>query len=248
MYNDIENKIANIILKKEYISVADLAKTLNISQSTVRRNLDKLQNKKIVERTHGGVRTISQDNLGTTFVFRKHINAAQKKVNALKALKLIKNGDVIFLDGSTSAFFLVEYLNEFSDITVVTNGIEALAALSNCGVNAISTGGTVLKANNATLVGDFALNTIEKIHADIVFFSCAAISKNGTLSDYYAEEIAIRRKMIQNSTTSVLLCDSEKLNKTKPFFVANLCDIDYLVIDSDPKNLTDLKPKKEIIN
>ena len=146
MNTNIENEVCKIVFKRKYMSIVELSEVLNVSQSTIRRVLNRLQSKKLVERSHGGVRAVLTDNVAPNFVLRKHTNATQKKMIALKALKLIKEGDVIFLDGSTSTYFMAEYLNEFDNATVITNGIDTLVALAGCGVNAISTGGCVSRA------------------------------------------------------------------------------------------------------
>ena len=134
MNTNIENEVSKIVFKRKYMSIVELSEVLNVSQSTIRRVLNRLQSKKLVERSHGGVRAVLTDNVAPNFVLRKHTNATQKKMIALKALKLIKEGDVIFLDGSTSTYFMAEYLNEFDNATVITNGIDTLVALAGCGL------------------------------------------------------------------------------------------------------------------
>lgn len=247
MNTNIENEVSKIVFKRKYMSIVELSEVLNVSQSTIRRVLNRLQSKKLVERSHGGVRAVLTDNVAPNFVLRKHTNATQKKMIALKALKLIKEGDVIFLDGSTSTYFMAEYLNEFDNVTVITNGIDTLVALAGCGVNAISTGGCVSGANKSALVGNFAINTVESIHANIAFFSCGAIAKDGKMTDCYIDEVAARKKMIENSDISVLLCDSDKFGKTQPYVIGNVNEIDYIVTDSFNDGVIESKPKKGII-
>lgn len=243
----LKNKLTDIITERGCITVSELANILKVSQSTVRRALDDLEKKKIVVRTHGGAKAIKQDGAAPNFVLRKHTNEIQKKLIVLKALKLIKEGNVVFLDGSTSTFFMAEYLNEFNDITVVTNGIDTLTVLSSCGVNAVSTGGNVSKANNSVLVGPFAISTIEKIHADIAFFSCGAISKTGLLSDYYLDEVPLRRKMIENADKVVLLCDSEKFDRTETYSIGDISEIDYVITDKNISGFEGVESLPEII-
>lgn len=103
--------------------------------------------------------------------------------------RIIGSGDLYFK--RLNVFF---YLNEFDNATVITNGIDTLVALAGCGVNAISTGGCVSRANKSALVGNFAINTVESIHANIAFFSCGAIAKDGKMTDCYIDEVAARKK------------------------------------------------------
>jgi len=164
-----ENEILSLIQAKQYVSVEELEKTLFISPSTVRRKLTKLQNKGLITRTRGGAKMNDSSNFLPSFSFRTHQNSLEKKKIALTATKLIKNGDVIFLDASTSAFFIAEYLSGFKDIKVITNGIDTLSLLAKNGINAYSTGGNIIKSNSSVLGGEHAISMIEKFHADIAF-------------------------------------------------------------------------------
>ena len=125
-----EDAVISLIKDRETVSVAELSAALDVSESTVRRKLAELEGKGLISRTHGGARMIDTNNSSFTFSLRIHKNAFEKKLIALKAVKLIKEGDVIFLDGSTSTYFLAEYLNEFKNVTVITNGIDTLSFLA----------------------------------------------------------------------------------------------------------------------
>ena len=144
--------IYNAICKNGFIKVNDLAKQYNLSASTIRRKLDELEKDGLITRTHGGVKSIDDDSTVTSFATRMHTNVAEKRRIALKAIKLIREGDVIFLDASSTTYFLTEYLNEFSKIKVITNGIDTLATLASKGVNVFSTGGQVSSESPAVLV------------------------------------------------------------------------------------------------
>ena len=111
MSNLQEKEILSFIQSKQYVSVEDVAKSLYISPSTVRRKLTRLQEKGLITRTRGGAKMNDSSNFLPSFSFRTHQNSLEKKKIALTATKLIKNGDVIFLDASTSAFFIAEYLS-----------------------------------------------------------------------------------------------------------------------------------------
>ena len=148
---------------------------------------------------------------------------------ALAAIKLIKNGDLIFIDGTTSAFFIAEYLSEFKNIRVITNGIDTLSLLAKNNIAAYSTGGCVLEINRSVLVGHYAEEMISNFHADIAFFSAQSVNNDGEIYDCFEEENVIRKAMIRHATKKVFLCDSTKFGKTSPFYLCSLNDIDYIV-------------------
>ena len=223
-----EKKVLDVLETQQYASVDELSTVLRVSTSTIRRTLDSLQQKGLVTRTHGGVKINSDNNFLPSFTFRIHQNSFEKKKIALSAIKLIKNGDIIFLDGSTSAFYIAEYLKEFENIRVITNGIDTLSLLSKYNILAYSTGGQVSAENPSVLVGRYAEDMICNFHADIAFFSAQAMDNNGEIYDCYEEEIFLRRAMIKNAKTKVFLCDNTKFGKISPYHLCSLKDIDYI--------------------
>ena len=223
-----EKKILEILETQQYASVDELAAALCVSTSTIRRSLEILQQKGLVTRTHGGVKINSDNNFSPSFTFRIHQNSFEKKKIALSAIKLIKNGDIIFLDGSTSAFYIAEYLKEFENIRVITNGIDTLSLLSKNHILAYSTGGQVSSENPSVLVGRYAEDMICNFHADIAFFSAQAMDNDGEIYDCFEDEIFLRRAMIKNAKTKVFLCDNTKVGKSSPYHLCSLKDIDYV--------------------
>ena len=224
-----EKKVLEILETQQYASVDDLAVSLCVSTSTVRRTLETLQQKGLVTRTHGGVKINSDNNFSPSFTFRIHQNSFEKKKIALSAIKLIKNGDIIFLDGSTSAFYIAEYLKEFKNIRVITNGIDTLSLLAKNNILAYSTGGQVSSENPSVLVGRYAEDLICNFHADIAFFSAQAMDNGGEIYDCFEDEIFLRRAMIKNAKAKVFLCDNTKVGKTSSYHLCSLKDIDYVV-------------------
>ena len=234
-----EKKILEILETQQYASVDELAAALCVSTSTIRRTLETLQQKGLVTRTHGGVKINSDNNFSPSFTFRIHQNSFEKKKIALSAIKLIKNGDIIFLDGSTSAFYIAEYLKEFENIRVITNGIDTLSLLSKNKILAYSTGGQVSSENPSVLVGRYAEDMICNFHADIAFFSAQAMDNDGEIYDCFEDEIFLRRTMIKNAKTKVFLCDNTKIGKSSSYHLCSLKDIDYVASNlSLPNSIT----------
>ena len=247
MYKNKQEQIIELLQKNKYMSVSDISEQLNISPSTIRRELTALEKKNLAIRTHGGVRLADSNNYTPDFALRIHQNVLEKKIIDLKALKLIKDGDVIFLDGSTSAYFIAEYLSEFSNLTVITNGIDTLSLLAHNNVTTYSTGGCVSKENSSVLVGEQTLESIKNIHANIAFFSCQALSRDGKIYDCYLQENYVRKQMMKNSDKTVFLCDSNKLDKLSSYFLCDLNEIDILVTNKDVTDYFDKKITTQII-
>lgn len=236
MHKNKERQIIDLLKNQKYMTVDEISKQLNISPSTIRRELTLLEKKGLAIRSHGGVRLADSNNYTPNFALRIHQNVVEKKIIDLKALKLIKDGDVIFLDGSTSAYFMAEYLSEFSNLTVITNGIDTLSLLAHNNVTTYSTGGCVSKENSSVLVGEQTLESIKNIHANIAFFSCQALSLDGKIYDCYLQENYVRKQMMKNADKTVFLCDSNKINKTSSYYLCDLNEVDYLITNKDVSN------------
>ena len=230
-----EKELLRFLEEKQYATIEELAVVIYASPSTVRRRLTELEKRGLVSRTHGGAQIRAEGNF-PSFTFRSQQNIPGKKRIALSALKLIKNGDVIFLDGSTSAYFIAEYLKEFSNIKVITNGVDTLSLLSKNGVDAYSTGGRISAQNRSVLVGAYAENVINNLHADLAFFSAQSVEPNGEVYDCFEDENVLRGRMMAQSKTKILLCDGTKLNRTSLFKLCNIADVDYIVSEKDVKD------------
>lgn len=236
MNDNWQKEILSILKENGKISVKELADKTFTSLSTLKRRLNKLQEMNLVIRSHGYVTANDSNVFLTSFSYRVRLNVAYKTEIALKAVKLIKNGDVIFLDGSSSCFYMLPYLKEFENLTVITNGIDILCALSSTHIKTYSTGGKVSSINKAVLVGQACEKFLSETHADICFFSAMGLNESGIISDNSEEEASVRRKMLENSTKKVFLCDETKLNLTKTFKICGAKELDYIVSNVNLKD------------
>lgn len=218
-----EQKLLNLILQTDHITVDELSQKLYISKPTVRRDLLKLEKKGLILRTHGGAEPLKKAADATIpFLLREQEQNEAKQAMALKAARLITDGDTIMLDGTTSAYCLIPYLSEFKNLIVITSGIKAAYLLGRLNIKTICTGGEILN-DSFSLIGPEALRTIRHYNADICFFSCRGISNEGLLTDNSIEENQIRKAMLSRSKKKILLCDSSKLGHT---FLNTLCTLD----------------------
>jgi DeoR family glycerol-3-phosphate regulon repressor len=228
-----EDEIISLLNETEYATVEYLSKKMSISSSSIRRDLKNLEERGLVTRSYGGVKIASSGGKRIPFSLRSHENSLQKKQIARAAASLIHTGDVVFLDGSSSAYFVAELLPTISGVTVITNSIDAVNYLSRYDIKAFCTGGYVSPENKAVLVGDYTLDFLRKIRADVAIFSVQAVGKNGEFYDCYAEEVAVGNVMMQNAKKRVLLCDGSKLDKTSTFYQGHTDAIEYVISDCD---------------
>lgn len=226
-----ENEIMELLSDCEYATVEYLAKKMNISASSIRRDLKNLEERGLVNRSYGGVRLAEAGGKRIPFSLRSQENSAQKKLIAHAALQLINEGDVVFLDGSSTVLFLADLIASIGGVTVITNGIDVMSCLSNYDVRAYCTGGVKSGDNGAVLVGSYATQCLESIRADVAIFSVQALHEDGKFYDCYQEEVSVRNVMLKNARKRILLCDSSKLGKPSTFYQGCVNDVDFVVCD-----------------
>lgn len=222
MNKDREKLILEILLKEKEVNVKDLAGRLYSSEPSIRRDLASLQQQNLIRRVHGGA-VLEENNrsaLKIPYLVRDMESSSEKNIIAKYASNLVKDGDTIFMDASSSVCRIIPYLTEKKQITVITSGVSALNLLSEYGINAICTGGNSINSC-LSLVGDDAIRTIQSYHAELCFISCRGISSDGELSDISVEDNLVRREMIKRSKKTYLLCVKDKFNTN---YFHKLCD------------------------
>lgn len=245
--NEREKEIISLLKENEgFSTVKELCERLYASESSIRRDLTSLEKRGVIRRTHGGAELVTNFSTSIAFNQRAHHNIDAKKTIAKKAASLIKDGDVIFLDQSSSAFYLARELTSGRSLTVITNNIEIIGLLSSTDIKTVSSGGMLSPDNRTCLIGRDAHYIFENIYADLVFFSTKSLSLDGIISDCARDEVIVRGCMLKNASKKVFLCDSEKFGSRSAYTQCTLSDVDYLVSESEPlpnlisayKNLT----------
>ena len=228
--NQRHAQLLDILKEQGFAEVRELSLRLFASQPTIRRDLDFLEKQGFVHRSHGGA-ILANGSVNTPISFRRGTRTQEKLRICRLAATLLSADSLIFTDGSTTVSYLAEQIKEGDGITVVTNGYSICRTLAENSVRTFSTGGRLLR-DSLAFVGQRAEETVRQFNADLFFFSCAALSEDGMISDYSEEETSLRQAMRQKSKRAVFLCDSAKIGKQTAFFAFSLSEIDYLVTDA----------------
>lgn len=235
LINERHNLIIFELQKNPAITVREMAKKLNFSEPTIRRDYTELARRGIITKCYGGAilnRIAGAADREIPFILRENERSKPKEKIGMMASKYIKDGMVIMLDGSTSAYHLVPYLSKFKDIIVITSGAKTAVALAEMHIPVFCTGGK-MRTNSFSYIGKEAEDAVRKYNADIMFFSCHGLSEDGRMSDPSVDECHLRQVMMQKARAKYLLCDSSKLNKT---YFYDMGSIQYLngVISDQP--------------
>lgn len=244
--NERKQEIMSILSEHTYASVDFLAKTLHTSASSIRRDLSVLESQGLVVRSYGGAELPNAQKRFEPFSSRRHKNSAIKRLMAEKAVTFLSPGDVIFLDDSSSAYFLAEQLSGLKDITVVTPSIDVLFLLSQTDVKTYSVGGLISPENRTCLVGGFADAVIRSIRADWFIFSVKSLDADGTLSDCVEASVAVLKTMMECADKKMFLCDNSKLGSRSTFVQCDIRDLDVVISDSDIPAFLDHPPAQTL--
>ena len=228
-----DQQVLDILKENGHTTVHTLCRTLYLSEATVRRCLADLERRGLIQRTHGGAAL--PDNYTHAGPFRSRItqNASAKRQIAEKAAALVPGGSIVFLDQSSTSYYLAEKLKEKSALTVVTNSIEIAACLAQTDFQVLVSGGQLCADARMCLVGADAHRTFQQINADFVFFSTRSLSADGVISDCNRDEINVRSAMLQNAACRVFLCDSSKFGTSSGYVQCTLADIDMLISEGN---------------
>ena len=232
-YIDRQNEILRVVEQEKRISVKKLAKILYVSEPTIRRDLNTLAASGLLKKIHGGAEIISSaPDKKIPLVTRMNEQNDAKLKMAQKAVTLIHDGDIILLDASTSASYIIPLLTKFKDIIVITSGAESIVELGKLNIRCYSTGGQLLN-DCFSFIGEEAKRMVSTINADIVFFSCRGLSSDGKLTDISIEEDQLRQTMMKQAKKKVFLCDDSKLGNTYFHNLCSISDIDVIISNAD---------------
>lgn len=239
-----EERILNALLEKESMTTRELSAKLYVSVPTLRRDLIKLEQLGKIVRTHGGAKLLQKSaDQQIPILLREQEQSDAKTVMARRAVEFIRDGDIILLDGSTSACAIIPLLGDFHNLIVITSSAKASVMLGRMGIQNICTGGRMI-TKSLSYVGEDAERTLRRYNGDIAFFSCRGLSMDGRLTDNSVEENDLRRCMLRQSKKHIFLCDSSKLGK---LYLNNLCllaDVDAIVCEEPvPRQLLNMLRK-----
>lgn len=198
---------------KGRVLVRDLSQSLGISQITIRKDLDHLQAKGLLQRSHGGALPAQPGALfDPTLQEKEKSHRSEKMRIANAAAKLVQEGQCVMLDSGTTTTAVAQALKKFSHLTVITNGVNIAAELTGTHFDVILTGGIVRK-NSFSLVGPLAEDMLEEMHADILFLGVDGFDTEIGLTTPNLLESRVNRAMVKAAAKVVAVCDSTKFER-----------------------------------
>jgi DeoR/GlpR family transcriptional regulator of sugar metabolism len=234
--DDRRKQIFGMLKEQKHVQVPELARHFFTSEATIRRDLDKLKKTGVLRRTYGGAALVEGIDADIPLAVREEERAKEKEIIAQIAAGLIRTGDVIIVDSSSTSAKLIPHLFSIQPKTVITNNPKTAIALSKSNdIKIYSTGG-LLRSASLSYVGEPARSMISSFFADTLFFSCRGASLDIGLTDPSEEEAELKRVMLAHAKTKVAMLDSHKMRQNGFSRVCGFCDIDYFITDKKPSN------------
>ncbi len=228
------NKILSRLKAEKHVVVSELAKQFDVSEETIRRDLDKMEKEGMVVKSYGGAVLSENSAAELPFVVRKRSNVAEKQVIADIVASLIEDGDSLILDASSTAVFIAQKLKSKKNITLITNSVEVLMELSDVsGWRILSTGGT-LKEDSCALIGPSAENMLSAYHVGKVIISCKGVDEDGGFSDSNDNHASLKRRMLACGAQKIFAVDSSKFGKRSFIEISGFDGIDAVITDKRP--------------
>lgn len=228
------NAILSRLTHDGNVIVSDLSREFDVTEETIRRDLEKLEKEGLAKKTYGGAVANQSLNTDLPYSVRKRANVELKQAIAEKIGKMIHDGDYIMLDASTTALFVIKYIKSKKNITLITNSVEIMLELADKeDWNILSTGGQ-LKKGALAFVGTSAEKMIRGFHVDLAVCSSKGIDLNMGITDSNEKDSEIKQAIFAAATKKVLAIDSSKFDKISFVHVCDVSEIDVIVTDSEP--------------
>lgn len=228
----------NLIMEKlqseKRVVVSELSRLFSVSEETIRRDLEKLENDGLVTKSYGGAIINENNNIDLPFNIRKNRNVAGKQRIAELLAERIKDGDHVMLDASSTAVFIAKAIKSKKHLTVITNSIEILLELADVeDWHILSTGG-IVKEGSLALVGPHTDKMIASFHVDKAIISCKGLDAVKGFTDSNEMHAETKKTMLASAEEKILAIDSSKFDRISFTRIGDLKDLTMVVTDKNP--------------
>ena len=215
------------------LDVEVLASRFGVTPQTIRKDLNELCEKGLLQRYHGGAMLPSGvANLG--YEARRQLATDAKRRIGLKAAELIPDDCSLLINIGTTTEQVATALRGHSGLMVITNNINVVNILQGyTGIEVVVAGG-VLRHADGGIVGEAAVDFIRQFKVDYAIIGTSAIDEDGTLLDYDYREVKVSRMVVESSRRAILVADRLKYERSAPVRIGHISDIDHFVTDGPP--------------
>lgn len=227
------HKILHFIQENKRATVTELSRLFKVSEATIRRDLDRLDDQGEIRRVHGGAIVVERAAPEPPIIQRMTENEEEKRRIGRAAAELVRDGETVFLGSGTTTLEVARNLADRDNLTVITNALNIanlFAGKSN--ITVIVVGG-LLRHSELSMIGYIAEQTLKELHADKVIMGIRAIDVQAGLTNEYLPETMTDRTIINFSSEVILVADHSKFGKVSTALVAPVTSVNKIITDSD---------------
>lgn len=235
-----QQEIIHLLEAEGSVKTSILCKKFSASRETIRRDLESLEERKLVRRIHGGAMRVEPEHhenqlFYASFDQRKRERSREKEAVAREAAGYVKDGQAIALDSGTTALELARVLKKkkFCSLTVVTNSFSVASELADAeGITLVMTGG-VYRPEEKALTSDLATLIFSKINIDTLFLTTCGISVERGVTYQRIDEILVQDKMMEASDKTIVIADSSKIGSNSMVKMCGIDKVSMIITDAE---------------
>lgn len=222
--------IVSMIRSRGIMTVPQLCECFQSSPATIRRDLQELAGEHLLLRNRNGAVPYQGHHTEASVHFRAAVHAREKDRIAQIASRLIADDMLLFIDSSSTCLSLVNYLGSRKNLRIVTNSLQLLTLMRDSPHRLMLTGGAYYAPSHA-FYGPMAVRSIMAYNFDMAFISSVAITPDGFAAETLEHSVSIRKAALLRAKDTVLLCDSSKIGLRRPFNIASIREMRYVITD-----------------
>lgn len=215
-----------------YTIAAELSAALHVDNSTIRRDLQRLERAGLIRRTHGGALLADPaETIDTPYEVRRGQHATAKAAIGAAAAALVDNGQTVLIDNGSTTYEVAAALRDHRGLTIVTNDLMVAMCVRSQGVHQVHLTGGLLLDTVYTLVGPSATQSIEGLHVDWAFLGAEGVHPTAGITNINVVEIPVKQAMIAAAERVVVVADSSKLGRRSLASVCSLDEVHTIITD-----------------
>ncbi len=225
-----KNKIKEIIIEKKSVTVSELSSFFNVTEETIRRDLQQLEKEGFLKKIYGGAYIDESVQSDVSVNLRENILVKDKEIIAKECVPFIKDGDSIFLDASTTSFYIATKITK-KNITVITNSLKIATKLSNSNNIKLLLIGGIYDRHSMSFLGASVQQDMRRYFVDKAFISCRSVHMKFGITDSNDQQAEIRKIAIEHSNQTFLVVDHTKLDKTSFSLISPISAVNTMVVN-----------------
>ncbi len=235
-----QNNILSLARECGKVDVEELSRSFHVSPQTIRKDLNELCDRQLLQRIHGGA-IVGTGIENVRYEARRLLAPERKKAIGKKGAELIPDNSSLLINIGTTTEQVAQHLGNHRGLLVITNNINAVDIMKKfLGIKLIIAGGQVRRSDGG-IVGDAAVDFINQFKVDYAVIGVSAIDADGSLLDYDFREVRVAKTIIKNARHVILVADSMKLERSAPIRIGHISQIDTFITDCKlPRKLREI--------